>query len=239
MRLPRELDPVEVRVLGSLLEKQQTTPDLYPLTLNALVAASNQRSNREPVMDLSERDVLLALNRLRDLVLAWKVEGARSEKWEHNLDARWELDGAGKALITLLLLRGQQTPGELRSRSDRMHPFTSLEQVEETLTRMSQEPEPLVFELPRRPGQKEVRWSHLVSGVPPGSERAPAPLRAAPAFPVAAPPPPPPQAPAARVEPPQQHHREEDSSLAMRVDELEARVAELAEELAALKERLR
>lgn len=170
-RLPRELDPVEIRVLGALLEKQQTTPEYYPLTVHALVAACNQKSNREPVMELSEGEVVAALERLRELVLVWKVDASRSEKWEHNLDARLLLDGDAKALVTLLFLRGAQTPGELRTRSDRLFPFPTLEAVEATLTRMARDAEPLVCELPRRPGQKEARWTHLVGNAPPGTDK--------------------------------------------------------------------
>src|SRR5512140_1422004 len=114
MRLPRLLTAVEIRIVGSLLEKQQATPEYYPLTLNALAAACNQRSNREPVLDLTETDLLSALEALRELVLVWKVTGSRAEKWEENLTAKIGLDPAAKAILTLLFLRGPQTPGELR-----------------------------------------------------------------------------------------------------------------------------
>ena len=160
-------------MLGCLLEKQQTTPEYYPLTVNALVAACNQRSNREPVMELAEGDVRGVLDRLRAEVLVWPVEGARSERWEHNLDRSWELEPAGKALLTVLLLRGPQTPGELRGRCERMHPFGELAAVEAALNRLTEGAEPLVTELPREPGQKERRWANLVAGPPPRSaERA-------------------------------------------------------------------
>jgi hypothetical protein len=161
------LDAAEIRVLGCLLEKHQTTPEYYPLTVNALVAACNQKSNREPVMDLTEGDVRGALDRLRADVLVWPVEGARAERWEHNLDRSWELDPAGKALITVLLLRGPQTPGELRGRCERMHHFGGLAEVEAALNRLAEGAEPLVAELPREPGQKERRWTHLASGPAP------------------------------------------------------------------------
>lgn len=174
-RIPRKLDPVEIRVLGSLLEKEQTTPETYPLTVNAVLLACNQKTNREPVMDLTEEQVVDALERLRQEVLVWRTEGARSEKWQQSVVRRWGLDRAGKALMTLLLLRGSQTPGELRTRSERMHPFASVEEVEEALQRMAAMDEPLVMELPRRPGQKEVRWTHLVGDV---AEPAPSPQRA-------------------------------------------------------------
>jgi len=161
-RIPRKLDPAEIRVLGSLLEKEQTNPETVPLTVNALIAAANQKTNREPVMSLTETQVVEALERLRQEVLVWRSEGARTERWQQSVVRRWGLDRAGKAVITLLLLRGPQTPGELRSRSERLHPFGSLEEVEEVLRRLAAEDEPLVLELPRRPGHKEVRWTHLV-----------------------------------------------------------------------------
>jgi len=166
MRLPRTLDPVEIRVLGALLEKEQTTPDQYPLTLNALVAACNQRSNRDPVMDLSAADVGNALDRLHEDVMVWPSSGARTERWRHSVDRRWELDPAAKAVITVLLLRGPQTPGELRSRTDRMHPFASTLAVEDALVELAAGGDPLVVQLERRPGQKEARWAHLVGGPP-------------------------------------------------------------------------
>ena len=161
-RIPRRLDPVEIRVLGSLLEKEQATPEAYPLTLNALVAACNQRTNREPVMELAEAEVSAALDRLRQEVLVWRTESSRSERWKQSVERRWELDPPAKALLTLLLLRGAQTAGELRSRSDRLHPFASLAEVEAALRGLAAAPEPLVRELSRRPGQKETRWIHLV-----------------------------------------------------------------------------
>src|SRR3954466_1928456 len=131
-RLSRTLDPIEVRILGSLAEKQLTTPEYYPLTLNALVAACNQKSNREPVMELSESDVQRALDRLQDEKLMWKVMGGRAVRYDHNLDVQWQLDRRSKALLTLLFLRGPQTAGELRGRSERLHEFESIGEVEET-----------------------------------------------------------------------------------------------------------
>lgn len=164
-RIPRKLDPTEVRILGALLEKEQTTPELYPLTVNALLAACNQKTNREPVMGLTENEVWEALDRLRQDVLVWKSEGARAERWKQSVSRRWGLDAPGKALMTLLLLRGPQTGGELRARSERMHAFASLEEVEAALHRLAAMDEPLVAELPRRPGHKETRWTHLVGDV--------------------------------------------------------------------------
>lgn len=167
MRLPRLLDAVEARVLGSLLEKEQTTPEYYPLTVNSLVAACNQKSNREPVTDLAEDDVLVALDRLRQLSLVWRTPGGRADKYSHNVDTRIAMPpSGGKAVLTLLLLRGAQTPGELRSRSDRLHNFESLAAVEAVLADMGGGADPLAVELPRRPGQKEARWAQLLTGPP-------------------------------------------------------------------------
>jgi uncharacterized protein YceH (UPF0502 family) len=163
-RIPRTLDPVEIRVLGSLMEKQLATPEYYPLTLNALAAAANQKSNREPVMELAEGELTRALDRLQDEKLVWKVLGGRAVRYDHNLDPVWHIDRKEKALLTLLFLRGAQTAGELRGRSDRLHQFDTVAEVEETLRDMAGHSEPLVRQLPRRPGQKEERWAHTVGG---------------------------------------------------------------------------
>lgn len=165
-RIPRKLNPAEIRVLGVLLEKEQITPEACPLTVNSVLAGCNQKTNREPVMELTEGQVVDALDRLRQDVLVWRTEGARTEKWQQSVVRRWGLDRAGKALMTLLLLRGAQTAGELRTRSDRMVSFNSLAEVEETLRQMASIDEPLVAEQPRRPGQKETRWIHLVGDIP-------------------------------------------------------------------------
>lgn len=159
----RPLDPFEIRVLGTLLEKEQTTPDHYPMTINALINACNQKTNRDPVTNLTETEVVEALDRLRLDVLTWRNEGARAERWEHRLDRRWHLTPPRKAIMTLLLLRGAQTPGELKTRSERMHSFASVEEVEATLQDMARAGEDtLVRELPKRPGQRENRWIHVV-----------------------------------------------------------------------------
>lgn len=163
-RIPRILDPIEIRVLGSLLEKQLATPEYYPLTLNALLAAANQKSNREPVMELGENEIQRALDRLQDEKLIWKVLGGRAVRFDHNLDPVWHINRKEKALLTLLFLRGPQTAGELRGRSDRLQQFDSVAEVEETLREMAAHTEPLVRQLPRRPGQKEERWAHVVGG---------------------------------------------------------------------------
>jgi uncharacterized protein YceH (UPF0502 family) len=169
-RIPRQLDPVEIRVLGSLLEKEQTTPEAYPLSLNALVAACGQQTNREPVMRLSAREVSSALERLRQDVLVWRTDGARVERWKQSVERRWDLDPAAKALLTVLFLRGPQTSGQLRQRSERLHDFASLAAVEELLARLASGDEPLIRELPRAPGQKERRWTHLLGSLPSAAE---------------------------------------------------------------------
>jgi len=163
-RIPRTLDAVELRVLGSLMEKQLATPEYYPLTLNALVAAANQKSNREPVMELGEDEIQRALDRLQDEKLVWKVMGGRAVRFDHNLDTVWHLNRSEKALITLLFLRGPQTAGELRGRSDRLQQFESVAVVEQLLREMAAHSEPLVQRLARRSGQKEERWAHTVGG---------------------------------------------------------------------------
>jgi uncharacterized protein YceH (UPF0502 family) len=212
----RPLDAIEVRVLGSLLEKEQTTPEVYPLTMSALLAACNQKTNRYPVTNLTETEVDAAVERLRQEAMVWRSEGARSERWQQNVGRRWGLNPARKALMTLLLLRGPQTVGELHARSDRLHPFASLAEVEETLRAMAAEDEPLVRELPRRPGQKENRWVHMVGEVAEAApEEAP---ELAPTSSGAA-----------------GHVVDPRPSLAARVEALEAEVVRLAAELAELR----
>lgn len=169
----RPLTPTEIRVLGALLEKEQATPDAYPLTVSSLVSACNQKTNREPVTDLSEGEVWDALESLRQVVLVWRVEGARAERFEQRVDRRWHLKPARKAVMTLLLLRGPQTPGELRSRSGRLHDFESVDEVEATLQDLASGEEPLVVELPRQPGQREARWGHTVGTEPVEAAAAP------------------------------------------------------------------
>ncbi len=166
MRLPRELDAVEIRVLGCLLEKEQTTPDAYPLSVNSLVGACNQKSNRDPVMALSETDVEGALDRLNGEVMVWPVDGARIRKWRHSLDRMWNLAPATRAVMAVLLVRGAQTAGEIRGRTERMHPFASTSEVEGALAGLASGDEPLTVHLARQPGKKEARWTHLVGGRP-------------------------------------------------------------------------
>lgn len=161
-RITRPLDAVEIRILGSLMEKQQATPEYYPMTVNSLVAACNQKSNRDPVNEYSETEIRAALDRLQDSKLVWQILGSRVPRWEHNLDRLWQVTPQQKALLTVLFLRGPQTAGELRGRTDRLHPFANGEEVEQILRDLARESAPLVREQARRPGQKEARWVHLV-----------------------------------------------------------------------------
>jgi hypothetical protein len=165
MIFSRSLDPAELRVLGSLIEKQLTTPEYYPLTLNALVAACNQKTNRDPVMELGERELNDALIELQNMKLVWEVLGGRATHWDQNLDKALGLDPQSKAVLALLMLRGPQTPGELRGRSERLAAFQSVQDVENLLRRMASAETPLVQELMRRPGQKESRWIQLLGDV--------------------------------------------------------------------------
>jgi len=160
------LNPVEVRVLGALAEKEITTPDYYPLSLNALIAACNQKSSREPVMELTEVQVRDALSSLAEKRLAGPVSSADSRvtKYEHRLQEVFNFDRREAALICVLLLRGPQTPGELRGRTDRMYHFAELADVQSTLQKLSQREPPLVAMLRRQPGTKEARYAHLFSG---------------------------------------------------------------------------
>jgi uncharacterized protein YceH (UPF0502 family) len=160
-----ELNETEVRVLGSLVEKQVTTPEYYPLTLNALMLACNQKNNRYPVTSYTEGEVAQALESLREKNLAYVFYGSTSRvpKYKHVLPEVMHLTQPELALICVLLLRGPQTPGELATRAFRLHEFSGLEEVESTLNSLiSREPDPLVTRLSRQPGQKEVRYAHLL-----------------------------------------------------------------------------
>jgi hypothetical protein len=160
------LSDVEVRVLGALIEKDITTPDYYPLSLNALVNACNQKNNRDPVMALGEDAVRAALDSLQRQRLAGPARGADSRvtKYEHRLQEVFNFDRREIAILCVLLLRGAQTPGELRGRAERMYRFEELEDVVGTLERLSQREPALVAMLPRQPGTKESRYTHLLSG---------------------------------------------------------------------------
>lgn len=159
-RLPRALDGHEIRVLGCLLEKQQATPEYYPLTLNALVAACNQKNNRNPVLNLSEQEVQGALRGLYDAGLVTRETGGRAVRWRQEIDRRLRLEGPQKAALTVLLLRGPQTEAEVRARSERLHAFATFEAVQGALADLAAPPDPLVVLLEREPGQKEQRWGH-------------------------------------------------------------------------------
>jgi uncharacterized protein YceH (UPF0502 family) len=162
-----QLNEIEVRVLGALLEKETTTPDHYPLSLNALVNACNQKSNREPVMNLDQNAVREALDSLDAKHLAGPLSSAESRvtKYAHRLQEAFNFDRRETAVLCVLFLRGPQTPGELRVRTDRMYSFDDLAAVESTLHRLMMEREPpLVKKLPRVPGTKESRYAHLLAG---------------------------------------------------------------------------
>ncbi len=153
-------------MLGALVEKDITTPDYYPLSLNALVNACNQKNNREPVMNLDEGAVRQALDALHDQNLAGPSGGADSRvtKYEHRLQEVFNFNRGETAILCVLLLRGAQTPGELRGRAERMHRFEALDEVQSTLQRLTQREPPIVKVLPRQPGTKEARYIHLLSG---------------------------------------------------------------------------
>ena len=160
------LNPAEARALGALVEKDITTPDYYPLSLNALVNACNQKNNREPVTNFDEETVRLALRNLSEKRLAGPASGADSRvtKYEHRLQEVFNFTRAETALICVLLLRGPQTPGELRGRTERMHRFEHLDDVLGGLQQLMRREPPLAKALGRRPGTKEIRYAHLLSG---------------------------------------------------------------------------
>jgi len=162
-----QLTTEEARVLGCLLEKAATTPDVYPLTLNSLVTACNQKTNRFPVVDYDEEVVAEAIEGLRAKKLAFRVDvaGSRVPKYRHHVEETLGLAKAGKALLTVLLLRGAQTPGELRTRTERMHIFPDTEAVESELDFLAEDLQPPLWRrMPPAPGQKEARYRHLLCG---------------------------------------------------------------------------
>lgn len=211
MSLPT-LDPIETRVLGALVEKSLATPDSYPLTLNALRSACNQSSSRDPVMDLSDRDLSLAVERLmrRRLVGTASGAGHRVAKYRHALAEALELSRRELAALAVLMLRGPQTAGEIRSRVGRMADLAGVEEADEVLWMLADRAEPLVAALPREPGRSADRYAHTLSG------DVATPLMASDEKESASPPP----------------------TLADRVEELEAVVRKLREELTALRTRL-
>jgi uncharacterized protein YceH (UPF0502 family) len=217
-----EPDAVEIRVLGCLVEKQRTTPDVYPLTLNSLRLACNQSTNRDPVVDYDEGMVRAGLDRLvqRKWATLASWSNRRAMKYRHTLDTAVGLDDAEIAVLCVLMLRGPQTPGELRVRSERLHRFADAGELDETLARLSGRE--LAERLERRPGQREERYRQLLGDVE--AEASPT-LDSPPAPPEAAPP------PAVAASPP-------DDGLSARVERLERQVAELREGLDALREEL-
>lgn len=205
-----ELTPMQVRVLGALMEKKETTPDQYPLTLNALRNACNQKSARNPVLAFTEGQVGHTVRELEALGLVREAWGARAAKYEHLAGKALGLQSKGLALICVLMLRGPQTPGELRTNTHRLCEFGDLDDVHYALQRLVEHDPPLVICLPRVPGQKEVRYAHLLSGEPePGDYPTAAPSAPLPA----------------------------DDGLEARIAALEADVAELRRELAELRGR--
>jgi uncharacterized protein len=160
----RPLSLLETRVLGTLYEKQHTVPDSYPLTLNALVSGCNQRTSRSPVMEASESEVQGALDSLKSANLVMETSGGRAQRYSHNVERVLQVPSQSAAILTVLMLRGPQTAGELRINCDRMHSFADISAVQgfldELVTRS------LVVELPRVPGARENRWAHLLSGAP-------------------------------------------------------------------------
>ncbi|MGA8743735.1 MAG: YceH family protein [Terracidiphilus sp.] len=212
---PIKLSTGEARVLGALVEKEITTPDYYPLTLNALINACNQRSNREPVMDLDEDDTRQALHGLENKQLAGRARSAdgRVTKYEHWLGEAFNFSRAETALICVLLLRGPQTPGELRSRTERMHPFTEISDVIAGLQKLMEREPSLVALLPRQPGAREARYAHLLSGP---VESIQMPVDSAPTLVIAS------------------NTPEQDD----RIEKLESTVAELRREVAALRDKI-
>jgi uncharacterized protein YceH (UPF0502 family) len=215
---PIVLSANQARVLGALIEKEVTTPDYFPLSLNALINACNQRSNREPVMDLDEEAVRMALHRLEDLRLAGRARGvdSRVTKYEHWLGEVFNFSRAETALVCVLLLRGPQTPGELRGRTERLHRFDEIGEVLAGLQKLMERTPPLAAVLPRQPGTKESRYAHLLSG-PVEALRA-----------------------AAFVTEPSDLQREpgEDAGHEERIAQLEATVAELRREVSALRQKI-
>lgn len=158
------LNAIEIRVLGSLIEKSKTTPDYYPMTVNALTAACNQKTSRKPVVDYDEETIMMALNNLKSQSLINTAVGGsiRSVKYKHNFTTVYPLSDGELAILCLLFLRGPQTPGELNTNSARLHEFKSLEGVHDALNKLTATENPFVKELQKRPGQKETRFIHLL-----------------------------------------------------------------------------
>jgi uncharacterized protein YceH (UPF0502 family) len=215
---PMHLSASAARVLGSLLEKETTTPEYYPLSLLALINACNQRTSRHPVMELSEDEVRMALHELEDRGLAAPVRGTESRvaKYAHHIGEIFNLRRGELAILCVLLLRGAQTPGELRSRSERMHSFAAVDEVDSTLRQLAQREPPLARALPREPGSRELRYVHLLS---PGPDAA--------------------TAPASDCSHPAVHYADSaNDGLADRIATLESEVTELRARIASLEDKL-
>jgi uncharacterized protein YceH (UPF0502 family) len=220
-----QLDAVEARVLGALVEKEITTPEYYPLSLNALLNACNQKSNRDPVMELDEAAVRSALRTLDDKVLARSAAtDSRVAKYEHQLQEAFNFTRPEIAVLCELLLRGPQTPGELRSRASRLHPFEDLSVVHTTLDRLMRRDPPLVKLLARQPGTKEARYAQLLSAEP--EESSPPPISDSAAAPAPAH-----SAPHDRIT----HLEEEIPALKSEIAVLKTEVADLHRQLAAFR----
>lgn len=161
------LSAVEARIVGVLAEKQRTVPDTYPLSLNALVAGCNQKTSRDPVMEISEAEAATAIDNLKSLALVVESSGGRVARYSHNLDRVLQVPSQSVAILTTLMLRGPQTAGELRINCERMHRFADISAVEGFLDELAERSTgALVMELPRQPGSRENRWAHLLSGTP-------------------------------------------------------------------------
>ncbi|RVU45309.1 YceH family protein [Rubrivivax rivuli] len=160
----RTLSPLEARVLGVLVEKQATVPDTYPLSLNALVAGCNQKTARNPVIEATEAEVLVALEGLKSLSLVFEGSGSRVVKFEHNAARVLQVPGAAVALLAVLMLRGPQTAAELRLNTERLHRFADISSVEGFLEELAAKPEPMAIKLNRAPGEREARWAQLLCG---------------------------------------------------------------------------
>lgn len=162
--LKRDLTPLEARVLAVLVEKESTVPDSYPLSANALTAGCNQKTARDPVMDVSEAEVLATVEELKSLSLVNSVSGSRVVRYEHNFARGMGVPGAAMALLTQLMLRGPQTAAELRQNSERLHRFADVSSVEGFLEELAEREKPFAVKLPKAPGAREARWAHLLCG---------------------------------------------------------------------------
>lgn len=160
----RALTPLEARVLAVLVEKQATVPDTYPLSLNSLVAGCNQKTARDPVLNLSESDVLGAVDGLKSLSLVFETSGSRVARYEHNMPRGIAVPGAAAALLAVLMLRGPQTAAELRANTERLHRFADISSVEGFLNELADRYPPRAVLLPRAPGAREARWAHMLCG---------------------------------------------------------------------------